>query len=170
MYCPKCGQLKTSNASTCECGWDFDSNFVRPPSFASHEPSTDNLASLSQRFFGQILDSLVAIAAILVGAIPAAVSKPIGGITFLCGLGFALFYLLFADGFQGGQSYGKRVMQTAVVDATTGEPCTFGKSFLRNLLLSVLGVIDWVFIFGRMRQRLGDKAANTIVIKTGPRG
>jgi uncharacterized RDD family membrane protein YckC len=26
-------------------------------------------------------------------------------------------------------------------------------------------VIDWVFIFGRKRQRLGDKAANTVVVK-----
>jgi len=124
------------------------------------------LASLSERFFGQILDSLVAVVAVIGGLIPMALYRPLGGITTICGVLFALFYILFADGFQNGQSYGKRVMQTAVVDATTGEPCTFGKSFLRNLLLSVLGIFDWVFIFGPKRQRLGDKAANTIVIKT----
>jgi uncharacterized RDD family membrane protein YckC len=58
-------------------------------------------------------------------------------------------------------------MGTAVVDAATGRPCTFGKSFLRNFLLVVLGFIDWIFIFGRRRQRLGDMAANTLVVKVG---
>jgi hypothetical protein len=51
-----------------------------------------------------------------------------------------------------------------VVDATTGAPCSFGKSFIRNLLLDMLGPIDWIFIFGERHQRLGDKAAGTIVI------
>ena len=81
---------------------------------------------------------------------------------------FAFLYILLSDGFAGGQSYGKRIVNTEVVDATSGEPCTFGKSFLRNLLLMLLGLIDWVFIFGEKRQRLGDKAANTIVIKSSP--
>lgn len=49
-------------------------------------------------------------------------------------------------------------------DATTGAPCTYGQSFIRNLLLAVLGPIDWIFIFGERHQRLGDKAAGTIVI------
>jgi hypothetical protein len=42
-------------------------------------------------------------------------------------------------------------MGTAVVDAATGAPCTYGQSFGRNILLSILGVIDWVFIFGGRR-------------------
>ena len=54
----------------------------------------------------------------------------------------------------------------AVVDAATGSPCTFGQSFIRNLLLAVPGPIDWMFIFGERRQRPGDKAAATIVILT----
>ncbi len=57
-------------------------------------------------------------------------------------------------------------MMPAVVDARTGQPCTFGQSFVRNLLLSILGFIDWLFIFGRKRQRLGDMAAPTLVIKS----
>jgi uncharacterized RDD family membrane protein YckC len=126
----------------------------------------DNLASLGDRLGGQILDSIVAVLAVLVTAIPLAISDTVGQITLAGGVLFALFYILFADGFRNGQSYGKRIMKTAVVDATTGEPCTFGQSFVRNLLLSILGVIDWVFIFGRRRQRLGDKAARTLVIKS----
>ncbi len=127
-----------------------------------------NLASLSDRLFGQILDSLVAIAAVVVAAVLYAISPTIGGLALVLAVIFALFYILFADGFEGGQSYGKRVVHTAVVDATTGEPGTYWQSFIRNLLLSLLGLIDWIFIFGKKRQRLGDKAANTIVVKTAP--
>jgi uncharacterized RDD family membrane protein YckC len=124
-----------------------------------------NLASLGERLFGQILDSMVAIAAIVVAAVVYGISPNSGGIVIYAAVGFAIYYILFADGFEGGQSYGKRAVHTACVDATTGAPCTFWQSFIRNLLLSLLGIIDWVFIFGSKRQRLGDKAANTIVIK-----
>ena len=125
-----------------------------------------NLGSLSDRLLGQILDSFVAIGAIVVAAILTVVSPRIGAIAMIAAIVYAIFYILFADGFEGGQSYGKRVAHTAVIDATTGKPCTFSQSFLRNLLLTLLGIIDWVFIFGKKRQRLGDKAANTIVVKT----
>ena len=126
-----------------------------------------NLASLSQRLFGQILDSLVVVAAFVIAFVLYAVSPNIGLIAFLLALAFSLFYILFADGFEGGQSYGKRAVGTACVDANSGAPCTFWQSFIRNLLLSVLGLLDWIFILGGKRQRLGDKAASTIVINTG---
>jgi uncharacterized RDD family membrane protein YckC len=125
-----------------------------------------NLASLSDRLFGQILDSLVIVAGFIVAFMLLLISSTLGSVALIAAIGFGVFYLLFADGFEGGQSYGKRVVHTAVVDATTGEPCTFWQSFLRNLLLSLLGLIDWIFIFGQKRQRLGDKAAGTIVINT----
>ena len=125
-----------------------------------------NLGSLSDRLLGQILDSFVAIGAIVVAAILTVVSPRIGAIAMIAAIVYAIFYILFSDGFAGGQSYGKRVAHTAVIDATTGKPCTFSQSLLRNLLLTLLGIIDWVFIFGKKRQRLGDKAANTIVVKT----
>ena len=124
-----------------------------------------NLASLGERLFGQILDSMVAIAAIVIASILYAVSPSIGAIAIFAAIAFAIYYILFSDGFEGGQSYGKRAVHTACVDASTGVPCTFWQSFIRNLLLSILGIIDWVFIFGSKRQRLGDKAANTIVVK-----
>jgi uncharacterized RDD family membrane protein YckC len=66
---------------------------------------------------------------------------------------------------RGGQSFGKRAVGTAVVHAVSGAPCTAGQSFVRNLLLYLLGPIDWIFIFGERHQRLGDKLANTIVVE-----
>lgn len=82
----------------------------------------------------------------------------------MAGIAWWIFYYFFADGLAGGQSIGKRWMGMHVINAETGAPCTFGQSFIRNLLLAVLGPIDWVFIFGDRHQRLGDKAAGTIVV------
>jgi uncharacterized RDD family membrane protein YckC len=75
--------------------------------------------------------------------------------------GFA--YFLLADALPGGQSLGKRAMKIAVVDAFSGVPCRWYQSLGRNLL-GFLGIIDWAFIFGETKQRLGDLLANTIVI------
>ena len=56
-------------------------------------------------------------------------------------------------------------LKQRVIDARTGQWCSFWQSFVRNLLLSLLNFIDWIFIFGAKRQRLGDLAASTVVIQ-----
>ena len=123
-----------------------------------------HLASLGDRLLGQILDSAIAIVPLFGSVILDA-----GEVAFVTSLLFALSYMLFADGFQNGQSYGKRFVKTAVVHATSGTPCSLLQSFVRNFLLLALGVIDWIFIFGDRRQRLGDKLARTKVIYAGSR-
>ena len=120
-------------------------------------------ASRWNRLLGQFIDGLVGAAPIAVGAMIAAIIPILGTVILLGGCAWSLFYYLFADGFSGGQSYAKRWLGMRVVDATTGAPCTFWQSFIRNFLLMFLGPIDWIFIFGERHQRLGDKAANTIV-------
>jgi uncharacterized RDD family membrane protein YckC len=125
--------------------------------------STD-LASRMQRVAAQFLDGIVAGAPAIVAFISSAVlPRPSVVLILLCAL-FGLLYTLFADGLEGGQSLGKRLVGIRVVSAETGRPCTFGQSFVRNLLLMILGPIDWVFILGERHQRLGDKAAGTMVI------
>ena len=121
-------------------------------------------ASRSRRFVGQCVDGLVAVAPLFLLFPIRTDSKGARGALALGWFLWACFHVLLADGMKGGQSWGKRVAGTRVVDATTGAPCTFGQSFIRNLLLSVLGPIDWIFIFGERHQRLGDKAAGTLVI------
>jgi|SRR6266508_2329265 uncharacterized RDD family membrane protein YckC len=165
MNCPRCNLINPDSALRCDCGWDFSKGTVTASYLDSKAMLHGDLATLGERFAGQLIDSLVAILAMLGGAIPFAFSETLGSVTMLGGSVLGFFYILFADGFSGGQSYGKRAMKIAVVDASSGQPCTFMKSFIRNILLSLLGIIDWVFIFGAKRQRLGDMAANTIVIK-----
>jgi uncharacterized RDD family membrane protein YckC len=66
------------------------------------------------------------------------------------------FMAQIADGLVG--------LDIRVVDAESRRPCSFGQSFIRNVCLSALGPIDWLFIFGERRQRLGDRAAGTNVV------
>jgi uncharacterized RDD family membrane protein YckC len=122
------------------------------------------LASRSTRLYGQLIDGAVGAAPIIVGVILSNFSDALAVVFVMGGFAFSFFYYLFADGLHGGQSFAKRWLGMQVVHASTGAPCTFGQSFVRNLMLAVLGPLDWIFIFGERHQRLGDHAANTIVI------
>ena len=74
-----------------------------------------------------------------------------------------LFYTLFADGMFVGQSIGKKLMKLYVVRSDTEEPCTYGRSVLRNITY-LLGIFDFIFIFGPTKRRLGDRLAKTKVV------
>ena len=123
-----------------------------------------DLATLPQRLAGQFLDGLVAAAPPIAAFLVTFVLNRAGIVLIVLACLFAFLYTLLADGLEGGQSFGKRMVGIRVVSMQTGMPCSFGQSFIRNFLLMVLGPIDWIFIFGDRRQRLGDKAAGTIVI------
>ena len=130
---------------------------------ASVAESVD-LATLPQRLAAQFLDGLVAAAPPVAAFLLTFVLKGAGIVLIVLTCLFAFFYTLLADGLEGGQSYGKRMVGIRVVSMHSGAPCSFGQSFVRNLLLMILGPIDWIFIFGARRQRLGDMAAGTVVV------
>lgn len=121
------------------------------------------LASRWQRFLGQMIDGSIASAPLMVAPAIGRAAPGLGMLWIWAGLCWALFYLFLADGFHHGQSLAKQWLGVRVVDAKTGEPCTWGRSFLRNIF-TLLGPIDWIFIFGENHQRLGDKAAGTVVV------
>jgi len=123
------------------------------------------LASLLDRLLGQVLDAAVMMGVAILGYLPRLFSLEVGENTLLGALVIIIAYFLLADGLAGGQSLGKRVVGTATVHADTGQPCSYWRSFVRNGLLWLLGPLDWIFIFGRRRQRLGDVVANTVVVK-----
>ena len=124
------------------------------------------LASRSSRLLGQMLDALVAVSPVLAMVFLDSADMDTGtGVLGRVTVFLSAAYYLFADALPGGQSLGKRWLDMAVVDARTGEPCSIWQSFVRNLLLAVLGPIDWLFIFGERHQRLGDKAAGTVVVE-----
>ncbi len=117
-----------------------------------------------QRFLGQFLDGLIYTAIVFIPAMILGAFLRENLVVVIAMLP-ALWYLLFQDGMPGGQSLGKKGVDTRVIDARTGRPCSYGQSFLRNLSLIVLSWIDWIFIFGEKHQRLGDKLAGTVVVK-----
>jgi uncharacterized RDD family membrane protein YckC len=121
------------------------------------------LASRGNRLLAQLVDGVVAAVPFYLGTAFVTFSVTLSGVAFTIGALWFGFYYLFADGLSGGQSLGKRWLGMHVVDEKTGAPCTFWQSFIRNFL-QVLGPLDWIFIFGDKHQRLGDKAAGTIVV------
>jgi uncharacterized RDD family membrane protein YckC len=123
-----------------------------------------NLAPRSQRLLGQVLDGLVGIVPIIAIALLAALSDQMTSVLYMASLAWAILYYFLADGLHSGQSFGKRWLGMRVVGLDGQSPCTFGQSFVRNLLLAILGPIDWLFIFGEKQQRLGDILAGTLVI------
>ena len=124
----------------------------------------ERLASRTRRLIAQLIDDCIAfLPAVLVGVVLGGFGRPataLAALVYFCGF----VYIVVSDGFPGGQSYGKRLMGIAVVDVESGQPCTYGQSIARNLLLAMLGPIDWLFIFGARRQRLGDTLARTMVV------
>jgi uncharacterized RDD family membrane protein YckC len=125
--------------------------------------TNDHLASRTGRLIGQIVDWFIGAVFIVIGIF-------LGALTFGLGMWFgwaiAALYYFFADGLNNGRSYGKVMLGMRVIDEKTRQPCTFLQSFVRNLILHLLGPIDWIFIVGERRRRLGDMLAGTIVVKT----
>jgi uncharacterized RDD family membrane protein YckC len=140
------------------------------------------LASAGSRFLAIAIDTLIQfgtmavlgiIALFALGLFDRAGSTWVLAVLLL--LGFLLYYGYFAcfEGFWSGQTPGKRVIRLRVI-TTSGRPITFYDSLLRNLLRIVdqmpgfyaVGLVS-VFLTDR-NQRLGDLAADTVVVAEQP--
>ena len=119
------------------------------------------LASIGDRFVAQIIDAVIAFIVLFIPLITfggkSDTAAGIGAVAYI-------LYLLFQDALPNGQSIGKRIIKIAVVNKTSGKSCGIGASLVRNIVLVFLGFIDLLFLGSKLRQRLGDMAANTIVI------
>ena len=80
-------------------------------------------------------------------------------------IGAALLFLL--DGFNDGQGPGKKLLSLQVLRLKDGKPCTMKDSFIRRLT-SIFQPLDSFWTFGKRRQRMGDKLAETVVVKLAP--
>jgi hypothetical protein len=122
------------------------------------------LAPIGKRFSAQFIDEALALIVgytallLLNKVLPSESSAPMIAMWLIF-----IGYTLMADGMFNGQSIGKKLMRLYVVDSKNNEPCTYTKSVLRNITY-ILGVIDWIFIVGKDRRRLGDRVASTRVM------
>jgi uncharacterized RDD family membrane protein YckC len=125
------------------------------------------LASRGIRWLANILDGAITLfsAAIAYGV----TSHILGDVYIAASIGISLFAfgLFFEDGVRNGQSLAKKLCSIRVINSQYGNPCSYRSSFLRNLLapLPLVNLIDVLCIFGKKRQRLGDKIASTLVVR-----
>ena len=75
--------------------------------------------------------------------------------------------LFFVDGFSDGQGPGKKLLSLQVLRLKNGKPCSFKDSFVRRLT-SIFQPLDSLWTLGKQRQRMGDKFAETVVVKLDP--
>ena len=71
------------------------------------------------------------------------------------------------DGFGDGQGPGKKLLSLQVLRLKNGKPCSVKDSFVRRLT-SIFQPLDSFWTFGKERQRMGDKLAETVVVKLVP--
>lgn len=72
--------------------------------------------------------------------------------------------MLFMDGFKNGQGVGKKLLSLQVIRVKDGKPATFKDSFVRRFS-GIFQPLDFAWSFGKKRQRMGDKFADTVVVE-----
>ena len=77
------------------------------------------------------------------------------------------FGLLFIDGFRKGQGIGKKLLSLQVLRLKDGKPCSFKDAFIRRLA-GIFQPLDFFWTLGEKRQRMGDKFAETVVVRYEP--
>ena len=90
----------------------------------------------------------------------------VGTFVFFC-ITLWTFGLLFIDGFRKGQGIGKKLLSLQVLRLKDGKPCTFKDAFIRRLA-GIFQPLDFFWTLGKKRQRMGDKLAETVVVKFEP--
>lgn len=75
-----------------------------------------------------------------------------------------VFGIFFMDGVKKGGGFGKRLLSLQIVRLKDGKPANFKDAFIRRFL-GIFQPIDWLFAFGKERQRMADKLAKTVVVK-----
>jgi uncharacterized RDD family membrane protein YckC len=134
------------------------------------------LALIVDTFFF-LLFGILAIYLFVTGVLQTATNRDAGVGTIILSL-FAclvpIIYSLILDGLGNGQSWGKAALNLMVVNLDNNQPCSIGKSVVRNLVsgfISFIPVIGWAIdplmaIISKDGRTLGDLAANTQVVET----
>ncbi len=129
------------------------------------------LGSRMARLFALFLDGMITFWAsvVLVSIFGAVIPRFLrsGWIMFCLSIGIWSAGLLFMDGFKNGQGLGKRLLSLQVIRLKDGKPCSFKDSFVRRITC-MFQPFDMLFSLGEKKQRMGDKFAETVVVKYEP--
>lgn len=178
--CPNCGLENVESALRCDCGYDFTSGQVEGSYLeASHGARGGTFARRAGAYVIDVLILLITntgialVIGIGLGIAFAVVGRELiideqasRGLDLIFGLILSiLFYTLF-EGLHGA-SPGKLMLGMRVI-LSDGRPCSLTAAFIRAILRLIdglfLGLIAYANMKPPLQQRLGDKAANTIVV------
>ena len=144
------------------------------------------LAGLGNRIWAAFIDmtliylviAVIIVIALIFSALLSQISVPtetkkvlffcVIGATILVSFAFQFGYFIFFEKLWQGQTPGKRITQTRVIE-TNGQPVGWTAVIIRNLMrivdvnLSALGIV--VMIFDRNERRIGDFLGGTLVIR-----
>ncbi len=165
MLCSECGESNIQDAKFCQkCGTELD---FKP-----------ELASLGSRVAAFLLDLLITYAICFGVAIGLIIvlgglqfDETSSGFTYLINVVIFFGYFILLEGrLGGGQTIGKKVLHIKVLKEEDVDVMGYTQSFVRN----ILRIIDGLFCYivgvilidsSDKNQRLGDRAAHTLVIK-----
>lgn len=86
-------------------------------------------------------------------------------VLLMIGYGWPFLYMFLRDGLGEGQSLGKRTVGLMVVRLSGNQPCSKVNSLVRNIIGSILSVIDiLVALIHNKGKRIGDMLVSTQVI------
>jgi uncharacterized RDD family membrane protein YckC len=122
------------------------------------------MAPRTNRFFAKLFDSMVLMAIMLPSFLLSPPANDVQSMDLLTKASILVFvfYLLFQDGL-GGQSIGKRIMRISVINTKSRRPCSIFQSLIRNITL--LSVLDVLFVMSSSQRRIGDWLAGTVVVQ-----
>jgi uncharacterized RDD family membrane protein YckC len=181
-YCASCGRELPVGATFCPaCGKPVTASAapgMGPQPQGYSNPAMSNLASVGDRIVAIIIDTIILVLISSIIFVPLFILGALGN------FGFFLFFfpvvflpwlfgLLYFTYFEAttGQTPGKSIVKIRTVDAKTLKPLDFARSFVRNLL-RIIDALPFLYLLGliliatnKKRQRIGDMAADSIVIK-----
>lgn len=172
-YCTSCGNEIDLGTNHCpHCGADVRAE-LRQITEQEH-----GLATLSQRAAAIAMDTLImfmfwGLLVFLIGVSVLSGDSPGLGVfwaALFTELIFVVGYTVLLEGYWNGQTVGKKVFDIRVVDADSGQPITIDEAVVRNVarLVDFLPMFYLVAIAAvamtESSQRLGDLAANTLVV------
>ena len=195
-FCSKCGSPQADDANFCTvCGKSFVKvgvSYQVQPNYNQRSNTQDYIypkANVGNRICASLLDTICSMIAyfglltfgMILAYIFSALGSSGGFAAFISSLGMIIAFIIAVVypyvkdgigrtgkyGFRPGQSYGKRICNTMVINVKTNQPCSIGESALRNLILCIplLGFVDVIIgLASDDGRRIGDKVADTQVI------
>ncbi|RJX33373.1 MAG: zinc-ribbon domain-containing protein [Desulfarculus sp.] len=185
-FCNQCGATLQEGDRFCPaCGAPVKGAPAAPAAVpgpaGAQQPAAPQYQSVGIRFGSQIIDGIIILAFyMLMGYWVASTYgglKPEGwelkggpailvvSVSFI----FAMAYFILLEAFWNGQTLGKKLTGIRVVQ-TDGQPITLAQAVIRNVLRVVDGLVFYLvgaILVWRspLRQRLGDRVADTVVVK-----